>query len=118
MAVCPPVQPAPPPNPISQGKLSQEQKKCSKVGGAWGETRSRGGGGKRTGLGLKGGAEVGGREKVKGGFEDLEEGRGGNRMAGSWAPGLNGGWYQWGARGKHAPVASSLSEDVITPAKW
>lgn len=28
------------------------------------------------------------------------------------------GRYQRDARVKHAPVASSLSEDVITPAKW
>lgn len=49
------------------------------------------------------------------GGEALEEVEVGMEGLG-WVAGLNGGWYQRGARVKHAPVASSLSEDVITPA--
>lgn len=57
----------PPPHPQSHWKtLSQEQKKCSKVGGAPGDPEG--------GLGRKGEAVVGGRERGKGGFEGLEEG--------------------------------------------
>lgn len=62
-----------PPTPnLTWETLSQEQKNCSEVGGAWGDPETRGE--ERAGLGVKGGADGGGRERGKGGFEGLEEG--------------------------------------------
>lgn len=58
MAVCPPDQPAPPPNPISLGKL-RNKKNVLRWEEPGGVTQRRGGGGKRAGQGLEGGAEVG-----------------------------------------------------------
>lgn len=103
---------SPTPHPNLTGKTKPGTKKCSEVGGAWGEPREEVGEGK--GLGWAGaggkGARVGLRIWKRAGVVVGTEG--------SWAPRHNGGWYQRGARVEHAPVASSLSEDVITPAKW
>lgn len=104
---------SPTPHPNLTGKtLSQEQKtvlRWEEPGGnpekRWGREKGWAG----AGMGGKG-ARVGLRIWKRAGVVV--------GMEGSWAPGQNGGWYQRGTCVEHAPVASSLSEDVITPAKW